>query len=47
MSFDADDVAALCLAHALADGGSVDLLGVVHDAGYPAGIAAVAAINTW
>jgi hypothetical protein len=47
LGFDADDAVALCLAHALADGGEIELLGVTHDAGYPMGVAAVAAINTW
>ena len=45
MAFDVDDVGALCVAHALADKGEADLLLVVHDAGPPEGIGAVAAIN--
>eukprot|EP00966_Prymnesium_polylepis_P144165 3328259-Prymnesium_polylepis.1 len=40
LSIDVDDVGALCAAHALADLGKVDLLAVVHDTGFDAGIAA-------
>jgi purine nucleosidase len=47
LSIDVDDVGALCAAHALADLGKVDLLAVVHDTGFDAGIAAVSAINDY
>eukprot|EP00967_Tisochrysis_lutea_P132218 scaffold230624_cov32-Tisochrysis_lutea.AAC.4 len=47
LGFDADDAAAICIAHALADAGEIEFLGVTHNSGYPGGIAAVAAINTW
>jgi len=45
MDFDVDDVGALCVAHALQDLGEVDLLAVVHNAGYPTAIGAVSVIN--
>ena len=35
MSFDVDDVGAICIAHALMDRGEADLLAVVHSSGYP------------
>ena len=41
MSFDVDDVLAVCMAHALHDSGEAKLLAVLHDSGYPEGIAAV------
>jgi purine nucleosidase len=47
MAFDVDDVGAVCVAHALADLGEVDILAVVHDAGLLEGIGAVGAINTF
>ena len=47
MAFDVDDVGAVCVAHALADLGEVDILAVVHDAGLFEGIGAVGALNTF
>ncbi len=47
MSFDVDDVGALCLAHALADRNEVTLLATVHDAGVPAGVGAISVINDY
>jgi len=45
MDFDVDDVGAVCAAHAMADKGWVDILAIVHDAGYPRGIGAVSVLN--
>ena len=45
MSFDVDDVLAVCMAHALHDVGEAKLLAVVHDSGYPQGIAAVSVLS--
>lgn len=45
MSFDVDDVGALCMAHAMADEGEVDLLMVAYDAGFPTGADAAGIIN--
>jgi hypothetical protein len=47
MSFDVDDVGAVCVAHALADRGEAALLAIVHDSGIFEGIGAVAAINEY
>ena len=47
MSFDVDDVGALCVAHALADRGEVELLATVHDAGVPQGIGGVSVLNRY
>ncbi|KAL3929133.1 MAG: hypothetical protein SGPRY_002090, partial [Prymnesium sp.] len=47
MSFDVDDVGAICIAHALMDRGEADLLAVVHSSGYPEGIGAASALNEW
>jgi inosine-uridine nucleoside N-ribohydrolase len=47
MSTDCDDVAALCLAHAMMDTGEVELLAVVHDTGLDTGVGAVASINQY
>ena len=47
MSFDVDDVGALCLAHALADRGEVELIATMHDAGTPHGIGATSVINAF
>lgn len=47
MSFDVDDVGAVCLAHALADRGEAELVAVVYDSGYPAGIGAVSVLNEY
>lgn len=46
-AFDVDDVGAICVAHALADLGEVDILAVVHDAGLFEGIGAVGALNAF
>ena len=45
ISVDVDDVGALCIAHALADRGEAQILGVVHDINLAAGIGAVSAIS--
>ena len=45
MSFDVDDVGAICMAHALHDLGEARLLAVVHDSGYPRGIGAASVLN--
>ena len=45
LSFDVDDVGAVCIAHALADRGEVDLLGLIFDSGYPEGVGALDALN--
>jgi hypothetical protein len=47
MSTDCDDVAALCLAHALVDRGEAELLAVLHNTGLDTGVCAVSAINTY
>jgi hypothetical protein len=47
MSFDVDDVGAVCLAHALMDRGEAVLLAVIHDSGYPAGIGAASVLSEW
>ena len=47
MSFDVDDVGALCLAHSLADRGEVSILATMHDAGVPSGIGAVSVLNDY
>ena len=47
MSFDVDDVGALCLAHALADRGEISLLATVHDAGVPSGVGAISVLNDY
>ena len=47
MSIDVDDVGALCVAHALADLGEVDIRAIVHDTGYSAGVGAVAILNEY
>ena len=47
MSFDVDDVGAICVAHALADRGEADLIGIVYDSGYPEGVGALDALNHW
>lgn len=44
MSIDADDVGALCMAHALVDRGEAEILAVVHDTGYHLGAAAISVI---
>ena len=45
MAFDVDDVGAVCAAHAMADKGEVEIIAIVHDAGYPRGIGAVSVLN--
>jgi len=45
MDFDVDDVGALCVLHALQDLGEAELIGVVHNAGYPKAIGAVSVLN--
>ena len=47
MSTDCDDVGALCIAHALADAGEVELLATVHNTGADTGVCAVSVINTY
>jgi hypothetical protein len=44
MSFDVDDVGAVCVAHALHDLGEARLLAVLHDSGYPRGIGAASVL---
>ena len=45
MDFDVDDVGAVCAAHAMADRGEVEIIAIVHNAGYPRGIGAVSVLN--
>ena len=45
MSFDVDDVGAVCVAHALADRGAAEIIGIVYDSGYPYGVGAIDALN--
>ena len=45
MGFDVDDVMAVCMAHALHDNGEAKLLAVLHDSGYPGGIAAASVLS--
>lgn len=45
MSSDVDDVCALCMAHALADRGEVEIIGVAHNTGLPSGVGAVSVLN--
>ena len=47
MSTDVDDVGALCVAHALADGGEATLLAVMHNADVSLGVGAIASINRY
>ena len=47
MTTDVDDVGAVCAANALMDRGEADIIAIVHNTGYPKGIAAVAALNKW
>merc|ERR1712136_16745 len=46
-SFDVDDVTAICMANALMHRGEVDIKAIVHNAGYPKAIGAVAVLNTY
>ena len=45
MSSDVDDVAAVCIAHALADAGEAKLAAVVHNTGLTEGAGAISVIN--
>ena len=45
MSTDVDDVAAVCIANALADRGEATLLAVVHNTGLYEGVGAISVIN--
>lgn len=45
MSFDVDDVGALCMAHTLHDLGEAKLLAVIHDAGVESGVGAASVLN--
>ena len=45
MSTDVDDVAAVCIAHALADAGEVELAAIVHNTGLAQGAGAISVIN--
>jgi len=47
MSFDVDDVGAICIAHAMMDRGEADLLAVIHSSAYPEGIGAASVLNEW
>lgn len=44
---DADDVGALCLLHALADRGEVEIAAVVHGTGLKEGVGAISALNEY
>jgi hypothetical protein len=47
MSTDVDDVAAVCMTHALADRGEAELLAIVHNTGLFEGVGAISVINHW
>jgi inosine-uridine nucleoside N-ribohydrolase len=47
LSFDSDDVAALCIAHALMDNGEAEILAVLHSVGIPQGAGMLSVINRW
>ena len=47
VSFDVDDVAAVCLAHALADAGEANLIAIGYNSGYPEGVGALDVLNRW
>eukprot|EP00966_Prymnesium_polylepis_P138181 3193168-Prymnesium_polylepis.1 len=47
MSFDVDDVGAVCIAHALMARGEAELLAVMHSSGYPEGIGAASVLSEW
>lgn len=47
MSTDVDDVGALAVLHALADGGEAEILAVSFNEVHPSGANAICAINTW
>jgi hypothetical protein len=45
MSFDVDDVLAVCMAHAMHDNNEAKLLAVLHDSGYPHGIGGASVLS--
>lgn len=45
MSFDVDDVLAVCMAHALHDLNEANILAIVHNSGYPGGIGGASVLN--
>mgnify|MGYP002631429248 CR=1 FL=1 len=45
LSIDVDDVGALCAAHALADLGEAEILGIVHGTGFKSGVGGIMVIN--
>ena len=47
MSFDVDDVGAVCIAHALADLDEAKIIGIVYDSGYPEGVGAIDSLSWW
>ena len=47
LSVDVDDVGMLCAAHALADNGEVELVGIMHNTGFKRGVGAISAINEY
>jgi len=47
MCSDVDDVGALAMLHAMADGGEAEILAVAFNEVHPSGAAAIDAINTW
>ena len=47
MSTDVDDVGALAMLHALADGGEAEILAISFNEVHPSGADAICAINTW
>jgi len=47
MSFDVDDVGAVCLAHVLAARGEAEILAVGHNSGYPEAVGALSVLNDY
>ena len=47
MATDVDDAGALAVLHALADNGEVEILGVLHNTGYPYSVGCIDVINTF
>lgn len=47
MCLDVDDVGALAVLHALADGGEAEILAISFNEVHPSGVNAIRAINTW
>ena len=47
MSFDVDDVGAICAAHALHDNREATLLAVMLDTGYPEAVGAASVLSEW